>query len=132
MYELTYLDYSDSNLSIQTVCYCNKLVTIVLPSTITNITFEVTNSLSALQHFIILVEDPNDITYEEITWAWRWSANHSLNSGADAIIYVKDVDTVNRYKAHTYWSSVPNLEQNNRIRPLSELPVGVWKTGLYK
>ena len=130
MNELTYLDYSDSNLNKQDVCYCSKLVTIVLPSTITEITFEVTNSLAALQHFIILVEDPDDITYGSIDYAWRRYGTN--NAGPDAIIYVKDADTVNRYKAHTYWSSVPNLNENNRIRPLSELPVGVWKTGLYQ
>ena len=122
MTSLKYLDISDC---VFTTCgsqYGNNLLqTYVLPSGLTSLANTIVNSLSVLQYFVILAETPPTV---DLQYSFKDS------NGPNANIYVKNSTVRDAYLADSNWGSIPNA--STRIKTLSELPVGVWKTGLYQ
>ena len=126
MSALTYLDYSDTTIDKWGSSYgCSNVTTLILPSTITFFEYRMTEYLNSLRYFIILVEDPDDITSYPQVNGYTFSGNYN---GGNADIYVKDDTAKTKYKQHSFWGALPNAE--NRIKALSDLPAGVWTTGL--
>ena len=135
MGSLEYLDYSDTNLGIWAQIYgylatnyAYTLTTYILPSTI-NKYDSGQSDLKNLQYLIILVENPSQIT--NLTGS---GANYFKGTGNSipltCNIYVKDATVRAAYLAHEFWGTIPNA--STRIKTLSELPTGVWNTGLYQ
>ena len=126
MSALTYLDYSDTTIDKWGSSYgCSNVTTLILPSTITFFEYRMTEYLNSLRYFIILVEDPDDITSYPQVSSYTFSGNAN---GGNADIYVKDDTAKTKYKQHSFWGALSNAE--NRIKTLSDLPAGVWTTGL--
>lgn len=134
MVQLEYLDYSDSNIINWAPLYLSDdanghMNTMIWPATITHVDWRWHMYMPNLQYFIILVEDPSQM---DITGS---GANFLKGGEAGRIpltcnVYVKDSTVRDAYLAHEFWGTIPNA--STRIKTLAELPVGVWKTGLYK
>lgn len=121
--ELRYLDVSDSTITTVGSQYGNwRLETYILPSSLTQFEYRIVERIKNLQYFIILAEtpptgDPSDDFFMG-------------NSGGNANIYVKNSTVRDAYLADSVWGGISNA--SSRIKTLSELPVGIWHSGLYK
>ena len=125
--QLTYLDISDCTFTTVGSQYGNgNLVTYILPAGLTNCEYRVVEGLSNLQYFIILAETPPTVNYSDSFFSMYGQRNNARNAN----IYVKDSTVRDAYLADANWSQIPNA--STRIKTLAELPVGVWKTGLYQ
>jgi hypothetical protein len=124
MSAVEYIDFSDTNLQSWGDTYSTpKLVTLVVNSGITKLEWRFLYNLpSGFKYAIMLEENPDNITSNEAGEWFRYASS--------AHVYVKDETVRQRYLANAKFSEISNLE--SRVKTLSELPVGVWTTGLYK
>lgn len=121
----TYFDISNTVVTRgngDTIPNKSNLETVILPSTLSSLNYSVWwfENNTVIKYFIILATTPP--SYENTDYC---------KLGTNGNFYVPD-NAVAIYK-----STWPEIAQNNwnihdHIKPLSELPVGVWKTGLYQ
>lgn len=113
----TYLDLSNTSI---TGCYSDKptnIETLIYPDTVTYITWN--GVPTSTKHYIILATTPP--TLENTTYLRMTSGN----------FYVPD-SAVPTYKSTWPATGYGSWNIHDHVKGLSELPVGVWKTGLYQ
>lgn len=124
---LQYFDASDCKITSVGSWYSTggSVITYIVPSSVTSVDYRFVEGLSNLQNLIMLSETPPTISDTSTMLNY-----YIRNNGRDAIVYVKDSTVRDLYLADSNWGSIPNA--STRIKTLAELPVGVWKTGLYQ
>lgn len=124
MPELLFLDYSDTQFTnVVDTYYSNKLNLMVLPPTITaTLSWRFRADNKGLSKIILLATTPPGV---ESTSNWYMNGYATQNIVA-CDFYVPD-NVLTTYQSASGWSGI-----STHIKPLSELPVGVWKTGLYQ
>ena len=121
MDKMTVFDCSDTKQTAGEITrYSNGMTTLVLPETYTTPNYATfgRDSSSALKYIIILATTPPTIPNQTNYIMYGVNANCAM--------YVPD-SAYNDYI--NTWGTVVST---NKIKKLSELPVGVWKTGLYQ
>ena len=125
MPNLEYLDMSDTNYPNWGDAYGSpSLVTLVANNGIRGIDWRfLLNVPECFKYAILLQEDPSEIDSNDISAGM-------FRDAPNAHLYVKDETVKQRYLNNVKFSQITNF--TSKIKTLSELPVGVWTTGLYK